>query len=81
MKIWILAIFILMILASFFWIYREGVKEGEKTQIIKQQEQQIEIQNEVITEQKKVFKRKVINRSFSTNDNFEWLRQNICQDC
>ena len=61
MKIWIWPIVILIILASLFWAYHEGIKEGEKIQIIKQQEQKIEVQNEVIETKK--FQQKIISKT------------------
>lgn len=64
----------------FFWILHE--RKGAKNEIIiEKQEEKIEVQNEIIKENKQVFQRKIINKSFSSDANFEWLRANICQDC
>ena len=55
--------------------------QGKKTEVIKQQEQQIEIQNEIIQTNKKVFQRKAIARNVSVNDDLEWMREHRCEDC
>lgn len=65
----------------FLWFWQKAENSGIKTEVIKEQQQQIEVQHNVITEQKQVFQRKIVNKSFSTNANLEWLRQNLCQDC
>jgi len=58
-----------------------GKKRGIEQEILKNQEQQIETQNEIIKETKEIIKRKAINRAIDTNSNLEWLRSNRCQDC
>lgn len=64
-----------------FYFYIQGQKKGENIQKINYQQEQIEVQNEIIKENKKVFARKVINKSYTTESNVSWLQQNICQDC
>lgn len=49
--------------------------------IIEQQGQTIQTQNEIIKDSKEVFERKIVNKFFSSDTNFEWLRGNICTDC
>lgn len=71
----------LALIAALTAIFFEGKKAGKETEVIKQQEQQIEIQHEVIETKKEVFKRKEINKSFSSDANLEWLRQARCKDC
>ena len=80
-KLLIFAGFIGTIFLILFFVYKEGEKKGTVTEVKKQQETEIKVQNEVIKEKKKVIRRKVIAKSVSTNDNLNWLRQNRCKDC
>lgn len=66
--------------AIFFWILHER-KSAKNEVIIETQQEKIEVQNEVIKQQTQVFQRKVVNKTFTSDANFEWLRANICQDC
>lgn len=75
-----LVIFAIIASAIFFWILHER-KSAKNEIIVEKLEEKIETQNEVIKEQTQVFQRKVVNKSFTSDDNFEWLRQNICSDC
>jgi uncharacterized membrane protein len=76
----ILAIISLIFFALFFWIQHE--KKSAKNEItIEKQEEQIQVQNEIIKENKEVFERKTINKSFTSNANLQWLYQNICKNC
>lgn len=63
------------------WFVSHERQSARNEVIIKNQEEQITIQDETIKEQKKTFQRKIINKSFSSDYNFEWLRENLCQDC
>lgn len=56
-------------------------KDGSNKQIINNKVQEIKIQNEVIEESKQITVRKTVNKSFSSNDNLEWLYKNRCKDC
>ncbi len=69
------------VIALLIFAARWFINHGKQEQIIEDQFQTIEIQDEIITENKEVFERKVINRSTSGDDDFNWLRENICQDC
>ena len=64
-----------------FFIYNEGENKGKVNEVVKQQEQQIEVQNEIIEEKKQIQIRKVINKSIPTSSNIDWLRKNRCKDC
>ena len=80
-KIWTIIGAVAIISLILFFIYKEGESKGSSTEIVKKQVQQIEIQNEIIEENKQVFTRKIINKSFTAGDNLQWLQDNICQDC
>ncbi len=63
-----------------WWTNRER-QAAINEEIIKQQNQQIEVQHEIIEVKKQVQQRKAIARAISTNDNLEWLRKARCKDC
>jgi len=64
-----------------FFIYKEGENKGKVEQIKKTQEIERTIKDEIIKENKEIVKRKAVNKSISTNDNFNWLFKNRCKDC
>jgi hypothetical protein len=72
---------IVLISAILAFIYTQGKESGKINEVIKNQEQQIEIQNVIIEERSEVNKRKAISKTINTTDNIEWLRQNSCADC
>lgn len=80
-KLLIISGLIVTIFMILLFIYKEGEKKGTITEIKKQQEVEIKVQDEVIKERKEIIKRKAINKSISTNANLEWLQQNRCKDC
>lgn len=55
-------------------IYYQGQKQGTNSEIVKQQEEQIKIKNEII--KTKEFQQKIIknNPVNNTNDRLEWLQ-------
>lgn len=63
------------------WFWYKAESNGVKTETIKQQDQQIEIQNAIIKTNAGVQQRKAIAKTVSTNDNLNWLRQARCKDC
>ena len=60
-KIWTTLAVVSVIGLVLFFLYREGEKKGINSEIIKQQEQQIEIKNEVIETKK--FQQKIISKT------------------
>lgn len=80
-KLWTALGIIGLIGLILFFIYREGEKKGKVNEVVKKQEQQIEIQHEIIKEKKQIQIRKTINKSVPTTDNIDWLRKNRCRDC
>lgn len=73
---------ILTVIAFFCWIiFQWGEKSGQSVESVKQQKNQIEIQNEIIKDKKNISQRQAVARAVSTNDNIVWLRQYRCKDC
>lgn len=80
-KLWTFIAIIGIVGLIIFFIHNEGENKGKANEVVKQQEQQIKIQNEIIEEKKQIQIRKVINKSIPTNSNIDWLRKNRCKDC
>ena len=81
MKKYLLIISFISILYSLYEAFSFG-RTYEKNKLeneLKQKE--IETQNQIIKNTQEVYARKIINKSVPTDDNINWLQQNICKDC
>lgn len=81
MKKYLILILSSLVIAGLFLFYRFAKHNGKTEEVVKQQEQQIEIQNEVIKDKKIISQRQAVARAVSTNDNIVWLREYRCKDC
>ena len=61
--------------------YYKGIKSGYNSALVKQQANQLLIQNTILNEKQNITKRKAANRIVSTNDNLLYLKQTRCSDC
>lgn len=76
LKLILIITLILLVFSILFWFYNQGKKEEKFNQLQKINENQ----NEIIKEQKTVARRKAVNFTISSDDNFKFLQQN-CSDC
>lgn len=72
-----LIIFIIVIVFAFF----KGKTTQKNQDILIEQNQEIQIQNQIIHENKIVKKRQSNNVSTPINPALEWLRSKRCEDC
>ena len=72
---------LLISIAIFSYIFLKGEKEGKEQVTIKDQQQQIGVQNEIIKQSSQVIQRRHIFIAVSPNANLDWMRQHRCPDC
>lgn len=69
-----------VIIALIVLIYKEGESKGKNKEVIKQQEVDIKIKNEIIEDTKQIYKRKQIDKTKPTgvikNDKVDWTNAN-----
>jgi hypothetical protein len=64
-----------------FMLYKKGERDGNTQCELRYEKQNTEISVKSIQDKTIVQHRKAVNKSYSSDANFEWMFTNRCKDC